>query len=77
MHVALPGTSSDDVLISPDIISVPVPPSAVLNNVFGTEVLTHRNYSTLPLTGSKSSCTLLRQFMTCVFFKREGGDVVS
>ena len=32
MHVALPGTSSDDVLISPDIISVPV-----LNNVFGTE----------------------------------------
>ena len=37
MHVALPGTSSDDVLISPDIIPVLVPPSPVLNNVFGPE----------------------------------------
>ena len=38
-HVALPGTPSerDDVFISPETIPVPVPPSAVLNNVLGTE----------------------------------------
>ena len=78
MLLYLASSERDDVLISSETIPVPLPPSAVLNNVFGTE---HSSPSEAtwyyPSWVQNPPAHYSDNLQLVLFYEREWGDVVS